>query len=441
MKKILILILIGIVGGGAAFWHYKKTPRSDEKKKQLTIKVERAPIKLTVSSTGRVVAYLEVEIKSKANGEIIQLPYDISDSVKKGDLLVELDPSDEERNVKQAQIALSISQAKMEQVRLGLLIAEKDAVHERQRRQIALELAQAKTQDIQTKADRIKLLMDKKLTSQEEYDTALTSAIQVQADLQTAKIQMDELATQELALDVKRQDVILAQASLESDKITLSTVQQRLADTRVVSPINGVITSRSVQVGQIISSGINSVSGGTSILKISDLTRLFILAAVDESDIGKLKIGCPVQITTDAFPNISFRGKVVRIATQGVNVSNVVTFEVQIEVSGKNKSLLKSEMTANLEIIAEEKEEALLVPAEAVFRVHKQPMVKVVKEDKTIEERPVETGINDGVQVEIIKGLNEGEIIHTTKGAAESRWRKDDQNGQERPGRRMFLGH
>jgi len=158
---------------------------------------------------------------------------------------------------------------------------------------------------------------------------------------------------------------------------------------------------------------------------LSDLSRLFVLASVDESDIGKVALEQPVTITADAFPEERFRGKVVRIATRGLNTSGVVTFEVKIEVQSRNKSLLRPEMTTNVEIIAASKEDVLLVPNEAVSRKRGQPVCQVAQTDGTTEERPVEVGLTDGVNTEITAGLTEGERVVLPAGKAESQWRRE----------------
>ncbi|MCX7767289.1 MAG: HlyD family secretion protein [Candidatus Sumerlaeia bacterium] len=147
---------------------------------------------------------------------------------------------------------------------------------------------------------------------------------------------------------------------------------------------------------------------------------------------GKVEVGQPVMITVDAYPNQQFFGKVVRIATKGVSTSNVVTFEVKIEVLGRNKHLLKPEMTANVEIIAGEREKALLVPVEAVSRKMGKMIAQVVKPDKTIEEREIKVGISDGVNQEVLSGLNLGETVLVRKGELESRWRSGSSTQQRR---------
>jgi HlyD family secretion protein len=282
---------------------------------------------VAVSSTGRVVSNLDVEIKCKASGQVITLPFDVSATVKKGDLLVELDPIDEQRRLQQAEVALASSEARLAQAQQELSVAEKTLATERKRAEAAVKSAQARARETDAKSERVKTLWEKKLTSEESYDTARTAAIGADADLTSAEIRVEEIRTEEQALELKRQNVRIAEGQVESNRIDLSIAKQRVQDTVVRAPMDGVIAARNVQIGQIISSGISNVGGGTTALVLSDLGRLFVLASVDESDIGKVELGQPARITADAFPGQDFRGEVVRIATRGVNTSNVVTFE------------------------------------------------------------------------------------------------------------------
>jgi HlyD family secretion protein len=439
MKKILIALLVAAaVAGGVYYFFARKQARSStESSEATTAKVERGSIQQAIAATGRVIANLDVDIKCKASGDVVNLPFDVSDPIKKDDLLLELDPVDEQRAVSLADVTLNASQARLEQAKLNLTIQERTLTTDRARAESSLKSAEARFKDARAKADRFQDLLGKKLASQEEYETAETAAIQANADLEAARVRLDELRTAELALEVRRQDVRLAETQVDKDKIALSDVQQRLKDTKVTAPMDGVIAARNVQIGQIIASGISNVGGGTTVLTLSDLSRIFVLAAVDESDIGNVTLGQQVVVTADAFPGKVFSGRVVRIATQGVNISNVVTFEVKIEVTGEYKSLLKPEMTANVEIIIARKDNVLLVPSEAVTRKAPRHIALVMKSDKTQEERPVEIGISDGTKTEIVSGLSEGETVVFHKGEAESRWRQE-QGGPPSP--MMMMG-
>jgi multidrug efflux pump subunit AcrA (membrane-fusion protein) len=437
---LLSLLAAGLLAG-LWLWRRDRPAAAADPPRPSTAKAERGRIRVAVASTGRAVSNLDVEIKCKSSGQVVSLPYDVSDPVRKGEVVVELDPVDENRLLQQAQVALAISEARLEQARQSLTLAERNLTTERKKAEAAFKSAQARARDTEAKAERIKSLLDKKLSSEENYETAKTAAIAAAADLDGAAIRIDELKSEELALEQRRQDVRIAEAQVESNRIDLSIAQQRVKDTVVLAPMDGVVAARNVQIGQIISSGISNVGGGTTVLVLSDLSRVFVLASVDESDIGKVELDQPVRITADAYPGLMLPGKVVRIATRGVSTSNVVTFEVKIEVLGERKRLLKPEMTANVEIVAAEKDDALLVPSEALVRRRGQRFATVVKEDGTSEERPVETGLDDGAQVEITGGLSEGETVRLNKEESESRWRQGgDAARQGRMAQRILMG-
>ncbi|MCX8035544.1 MAG: efflux RND transporter periplasmic adaptor subunit [Candidatus Sumerlaeia bacterium] len=442
MKKLFIIIGILAIAGGSAAYIIRRNDRNASKDDPRIrfVKVERGPVSLSVSSTGRVIANLDVDIKCKASGQIISLPYDVSDKVTSGTILMELDPIDEERRVRQAEVRLAASQARLAQAEKALQVAERNLETEKKRAEAALKSSEARAADARAKADRMKQLFEKKLASQEEYDTAETAAVQAAADLQNAKVKLEELKTQEISVEMKRQDVALAKGDVESDRINLSLAQQQLKDTKVRAPMDAVVAARNVQIGQIIASGVSNVGGGTTIMTLSDLSHLFILAAVDESDIGRVKEGQQVMITADAYPGVMFQGRVVRIATRGVNTQNVVTFEVKIEVTSNNKDMLKPEMTTNVEIIAAQKDDVLVIPSEAISRRRGQPTVLVKNDDGTSVSREVEIGVNDGFRAEVISGLDEGETVVVRRGEAERRWRGGGPGGPGGPRGMMMMG-
>ena len=133
----------------------------------------------------------------------------VGDSVEKGELLIELDPVDERRLVKQAEESLSASQARLAQARQSLLIAENNLATEKRRAEASLKSAEARAHDALAKSERMRQLFDEELASQEAYDSAETTAVQAASDLENARIRMEELKTEELALELRRQDVRL----------------------------------------------------------------------------------------------------------------------------------------------------------------------------------------------------------------------------------------
>jgi len=429
VKKIIIaVVILALAGGGVYYWRSRNAAK-DPSQEQQTAKAEKRSIMKLVHSNGRVVSNLDVDIKCKASGTITKLPVDVSDSVKKGDLVLELDPIDQERITKQSEVQLTASKARLVIAKDNLDIAEKTLATDRQRAQTALQSAEVRAKDADAKAERVKTLFQNKLASQEEYDTALTAAVQAKADLDGAEVKLDELKTQEEGLDLQRQQVSLAQNQVDSDQISYDIAQDRLADTKVVAPMDAVVSARSVQIGQIIASAVSNVGGGTTVLTLSDLSRIFVIASVDESDIGKVAVGQRSIISVDAWPDKMFDGQVVQIATKGVNSSNVVTFEVKIEVTGDEKSLLKPEMTANIDIVCARKRDALAVPLEAISTKEGKSFVTLLKADgKTTESKEVQVGISDDTRTEITDGLNEGDTVVLRKAGADSRWNASSQD-------------
>jgi HlyD family secretion protein len=486
MKKKIILVVILVGGLGAGTYYWKNGGEAAEGPEITLVKIERGSLKQIVATTGKVVSNLDVDIKCKASGTVKTLPYDISDAVTERDVIVEIDPVDMNRIVAQSEVSLRASQARLATARQNLVVAERNLATDRDRAETALRSAEVAAADARAKADRMKQLFEKKLASQEECDTAETSATQAQGSLEGCKIKLEELKTQEQALEVQRQSVILAEGQVESDRISLDIAKAAAADCTVRAPMDGVVTDRKVQTGTIIASGVSNVGGGTTILTLSDLSHIFVLASVDESDIGKVAVGQEATITVDAYPSTQFAGKVVRIASKGQNTQNVVTFEVKIEVLGaykplvsasqpssqpgasaerdrrnregrdgsdgaqtqpgprrsrepiargellpEKKNLLKPEMTANIEITTAEREDALLLPAMAVSRQGGQMYANVPAADPEQEEfdrKPVALGIDDGETYELLAGMGEGDTV-VISGEVEGRWSSGPRRG------------
>ncbi|MBF0224268.1 MAG: efflux RND transporter periplasmic adaptor subunit [Desulfobacterales bacterium] len=442
MKKILISIFVILIAGLTVWYFFIEIPAEKNKetlsKTSKNIKVERGSIVVLVEATGRVVPNQEVEIKCKASGEVTKIPVDISDSVKKDEILLQIDPEDEKLLVRKCQASLSIYQARLEQSKLNLEIANLEITSERIKANSALKLAEVKNKEVKAKLLRIEQLFQKKMASEEELDAAKTIYIQASSDMESAITRMDDIKILEIQTNYKRQDIKIAEAQVEVDNISLSDARQRLADTTVVSPINGIIVQRNVQAGQIIASGINNVGGGTTVMTLADLSSIYILVSVDESDIGQIVIGQNVKITVDAYSNETFWGAVNRVAAKGAVTSNVVTFEVKVEVTSKNKHLLKPEMTANVEIITIEKKDVLIVPVAALGRKKNERFVTIPKQDDKNEEKSVITGDTDGIFIEIVSVISEGDIIVAPSDSSESPWRKDNSSRQNQAGMRMM---
>lgn len=434
MKKYSVIgaVLIIIVAAGYVWLKRQDMPKADGGTQQTVVAVERGDLRVTIEATGRVVPDREVEIKCKASGEVVTLPVDVSDTVKKGDLLVQLDTVDEKRSVARAEYALSVSRAKLDQARLSLKIAEKELQSERIRASAALKSAEAKNQEAAAKLERTRQLAERKMASKEELDSAQTTYDQAVAELANARARIKDLDADVIRIASKKEDVHIAASQVDVDSLTLDDARQRLEDTRVTAPIDGVVVQKNVQAGQIIASGVSNVGGGTSVMTLADMSHIYILVSVDESDIGRIQTGQSARITVDAYPDMIFRGEVVRVATKGADVSNVVTFEVKVEVKGPRQELLKLEMSANVEITAADKSDVLMLPIKAVNQRRKDRFVMRLNSDGSVAEHPVVIGMNDGEKIIIESGLTEGDRVVLDSGKSLSRWRSDDDSSRSK---------
>ena len=393
--------------------------------------VTRGLIREEVSCSGYAESNRDIEIKCKASGTIVELPYDISDRVEQGALLLKLDPVDEERNVRQAEVQLETAEAKLAQARQSLAVAEMEIVNSRQEAQATLVAAQASEKDLREKAKRMAALLEKEYASPEEVVSAEASAVQAESETRRARVGLDKIATEQARLELTRQDIRLAEAEVQKYSIALDEARQRLSETQVYAPISGVISDRLVQIGQIIASPTMNVSGGTALLTLSDLSKIFVSASVDESDIGKVKPGQDAVVMVDAFPNERLHGQVVRVATRGENISNVVTFDVKIEVLDEAKSRLLPEMTADVEILVAENKDALLVPAEAVRGRGAEKTVLTPAPTPGAPPVPViiEVGLTNDTHVEITSGLQEGDAILIAPETGGTAWQREEGGG------------
>jgi HlyD family secretion protein len=281
MKKwILIIAGIGILVAIAFLFRSDRTQEISEDIR--TGVVQRDNLRITVAATGVVTPHIEVEIKSKAGGEIISFPFEESDHLKKGEVAVRLDPEIEQSRVNQANADLLIAEAKLEKARITL-------------------------KDRELRLKRQKSLFEDKVISRQDLDNVIL-------DTESAK-----------------SDVKISEAELVRSRETLKEAEDRLRDTKIRAPLTGTILRKYAEEGQVIASTTSSVSEGTLLFTMADLNRIYIEAMVDEADIGRIIPGQDAEITVDAYLDKKFLGKVVRIAPKGRVESTITVFDVTVE--------------------------------------------------------------------------------------------------------------
>jgi len=422
MKRAIVIIVILAAVGALGWWLVDRSKTSIEPKETATATVRRGDIELLVEATGSIESNQDVEMKSKASGEVIKLPRDVSGRVPKyvqgrnedKALLVQLDAVDESRSVQRAKAQADAAEARLSQAQANLSIAQADLVAARAKAEANIAAADATAKLAELTRGRMLALRERLAATQDEADNAVAQAKVANAQLKLAEAQRQALTSLELATKLRQADIELAKANLAAAKVGLADAEHRLAETKIYSPIAGIVTQRNVEIGQIIASGIINIGGGTSLMTVSDLSRMFVVAVVDESDIGRLvetdRLDHAVTITADAYPQRRFTGKVVQITPWGVSEAKVVSFSVKIEITGGDIELLLPKMTADVSIVANRKADVLLVPNTAVLYDVDQPYVRVRRDGKLVRQ-DVRLGLNDGRQAEVLAGLAEGDEV------------------------------
>ncbi len=408
MKK--ALILTGALILVAAFYFSDSELEPPAKPVFKIAEVTQGPISVNISATGIVEPNFKVEVKSKASGEVLSFPMLEGDKIKKGTLLLQLDKSDEKRNVDKAQADLSSATAKLRKAETALTLQKTKYETDLKTSQSEVQSAITNLKDSEDKFKRQIDLFKQKVVSQESLDSAQTlykvnqqNLIQAESQFQAAKDSIHDITMKENEVELVNTEVIRARIALEE-------VDERLEETEIFAPITGVIIEKLVEEGQIIASGISNVNGGTALATLADMSRLFIIADIDETDIGSIKIGHKVTITADAFSDRKFKGLVKRIAPQGLVENSITIFKVKIEVLGKGRKILKPMMSANIDIVTEHVENTVFTSRAGIRDGEQGKFAMVLKEDKP-EKIAVKTGIRNPIHVQIVSGLIPGDQV------------------------------
>jgi HlyD family secretion protein len=353
-------------------------------------KVERGDLAKSVVATGKVEPITKVEIKSKASGIVKKLLVDAGDRVKKGQVLCELDRDEIEAQVNSARAQLLASQA-----------AERGA---------GADLARAKVDAEGPDVPLLKRAYDRAMRMAKEGVVSQSSLDDAQKNYELALNKQNVAKAQVLVLTAKEKQ---AAAQVQQDKANLAQLEEQLSYTTITSPIDGVILSRDVEMGDAVSSILVLGSSATLIMTLGDTSQVYVKGKVDESDIGKVYLGQPARIKVESFKDKTFHGKVTKIAPMGVEKDNVTTFEVRVSINNPGGEL-KANMTANAEIILEEHKNVLQIPEGAlIYDKDKKTYVQVPDPSAKDGARKVaiNAGISNGAKTEVLSGLKEGEQV------------------------------
>jgi HlyD family secretion protein len=397
MKKLLVwVIVLGALGaGGWTLW--PKNGKDDKKVETKKAKLERGDIVVFVAATGEIKPIRVVELKSKASGLVVRFPKLPGDPVSAGELIAEIDPKLEQRNLDRENWNLATAEAQLQILRLQAL---------RDLKQNESDLASAR-EDEKQKAAELKRI--EKLTGGLITENELGQA-RLAARLAEEKAKQAEAA---LALVRGRKDADekLASAEVARTQVALEDAKERLADTKLLAPTKGILLKKLIEEGTIVASGISATTGGTSIAMVADVSQLYVEANVDETDIPKVKKGQPADITLTGGTQDKFKGAVDLIPPQGEIDSNVIVFKTRVAIEGNVFGRAYPGMTGAVSIKVDERKGTLLLPSEAIKFESGKPVV-YVPDGEGSKAVPVKTGLDNGVKTEILEGLAEGAEVY-----------------------------
>lgn len=378
-----IVVFVLLIGGALAMKANGKDKKPPESPVN-TGKAEIADVQVKVTEVGTVEPEVKVEVKSAISGKVVEIFRRDGDVVRRGEVLARIEP-----DLNQAQ---SLADTKN-----------------------SLASAQIRFQEAKKNFDEDHQLFTQGLLATKQHRDTETEYLEAQQEYQKAR---------EKYSIVEKSGIPIAQSA------------ENFRGSNVVAPMDGVLLTKDIEIGESIISGVSSFNAGTVLFTVADTSRMIVKAGVNEVDIGKIRVGMPVKVTLDAYPKVLFNGRIDRIAPAVRLDDKVRVFDVEIRLDAQGREL-RSGMTANIEVVGERKDKVLTIPVESVFRRDDQEIVYVKKPidpkafaepekklegeaakkaekdawKKFFDKRVITTGLADNAKVEVIAGLKAGEEV------------------------------
>jgi HlyD family secretion protein len=374
IASIIVVVIVLIVGVAVAF--SRGTTKIDPSK---LAKVEKGDLAKSVVATGKVEPITKVEVKSKASGIVKKLYVEYGDRVKKGQLLAQLDKIEIEAGVEQARATLEAAQANLK---------GSEADYERSK-------VDAEAPDVPL----LKRSYERNLQMQKEGVVSQSALDDAEKEYRMAVNKQNVSRAQMTVLQAK---IAQSKAQVAQDQANLKQLEEQLSYTDLQSPMDGIVLSRDVEVGDAVSS-----------ILVLDTSEVYVKGKVDESDIGRVYMGQPARIKVESFKDKTFKGVVNKISPMGVEKDNVTTFEVRVSIENPGGEL-KAEMTANAEIILDEHKNVLQIPEGSIIYDKDRKASVEVPDPKGKEGKnkvAINIGISNGAKTEVLSGLKENDQV------------------------------
>lgn len=361
MKKIfrtLGIVLIVAIFGGTIFFLYTKS------KKQPDVFENKAPfvsnvIKKTVA-TGSVVPRQEIEIKPQVSGIIDELYIEAGDFVKKEQVIARIKIIPDMVNLNSAESRLNRAKISFEDAKIDY--------------------------------DRQQKLFDKDVISYEEFKNS------------------------KVAYDSAKEELAAAENNLELIKNGVTKKAETATNTLVRSTINGMVLDVPIKVGNSVIQS-NTFNDGTTIATVADMQDMIFEGKVDETEVGKISVGMPIELEIGAIEKDKFEAILKYISPKGVEENGAIQFEIKADVSLKDDQFIRAGYSANANIVLERKDSVMVIPEGMLKFENDSAYVEVLTNEmeNTYEKRKVETGLSDGINIEIIEGLSKDDKVKGEK--------------------------
>jgi HlyD family secretion protein len=351
---------------------------------------ERGDIARSVVATGKIEPLTKVEVKSKASGIVEKIYLDAGDKVKTGQVLADLDKEQLQASVAEAHANLEAAEAA----------------------QLAAEASYQKNL-VDAEGPDVPFLKNDVDRAHDLYGQGLIALNVMQDAEKNYQMGLNRQSSAVRSAQMSKAQVAQAKAQVAQAKAALDDADENLRYSTITSPMNGVVLSKDVEVGDAVSSILVLGSQATLVMTLGDTSEVYVLGKVDEADVGKVYLGQSARIEVESFKDKKFEGRVTKIAPLGQEKDNVTTFEVRVSIQNPGGEL-RANMSANAEIILEEKRNVLLVPEGAlIFDKDKNASVEVAdpKGPEGRKKLAVKLGITNGVKAEVLSGLNEGQKV------------------------------
>ncbi len=389
-KRIIIVtvvVLLIVVFAGALYAFNRGGTKLDPSK---LAKVEKGDLAKSVVATGKVEPITKVEVKSKASGIVTKLYVDAGDKVKKGQLLAQLDKVEIEAQVEQSRAALQADEASLTSSQADWQRAKVDA-----------------------EGPDVPLLKREYVRAQGMAKDGIVSTSALDDANRNYQMALNKQNVSKAQVTVLQAKIAQSEAQIAQGRANLKQLEEQLSYTDIESPMDGVVLSRDVELGDAVSSILVLGSSATLVMTLGDTSQVYVKGKVDESDIGQVYLGQPARIKVESFKDKTFNGVVTKISPMGVEKDNVTTFEVRVSINNPGGEL-KAEMTANAEIILEEHKNVLQIPeGSIIYDKDKKASVEIpqpkAKDGKV--KLAVNIGISNGAKTEVLSGLKEGDQV------------------------------